>query len=48
MSQVTYRVLDLMAAARQRHNGSYRYLVEVRGIVMYSHHPIGLVLRDFG
>jgi hypothetical protein len=45
--QVTHHVLDLVGMARQS-NGSYRYLVEVGGIVMFSHRPVGIVLRDFG
>lgn len=27
--------------------GSYRYLCDVRGVVMFTHHPIGTVLREY-
>jgi len=40
-------MFDMMSAATQR-PGSYRYLVEVRGVLMFSHHPIGCVWRDYG
>lgn len=29
-------------------HGSYRYLVELRGVPVYSHLPVGVILRDFG
>jgi hypothetical protein len=27
--------------------GTYRYLCEVQGLVMFTHQPVGIVLREF-
>ena len=36
-------VLD--AEVMVRNPGTYRYLIRYRGVVMLSHHPVGVVLR---
>jgi hypothetical protein len=36
-----------MVAIMTQPNGSYRYLCSVRGIIMFTHRPMGTVLREY-
>lgn len=46
-SIVRHEISDMISAAAQQ-PGSYHYLCDVGGLVMFTHRAIGTVIRDYG